>query len=59
MSRNLETRIERLESLANDPLTNFFHELTCQFAASQNMPAPDKQHDVDNALKQLAGYLPN
>ncbi len=59
MSKNLETRIERLESLANDPLTGFFYELTCQFAASQNMPAPDKQHDVDNALKQLAGYLPN
>ena len=59
MSKNLETRIERLESLANDPLTNFFHELTVRFAASQNMPAPDKQHDVDNALKQLSGYLPN
>lgn len=59
MSRSLETRIERLEALANDPLTSFFHELTCQFAASQNMPAPVRQHDVNDALKQLSGYLPN
>ena len=59
MSKNLETRIERLEALAHDPLTNFFHKLTCQFATNQNMPAPEKQHDVNNALKQLSGYLPN
>jgi hypothetical protein len=59
MTRNLESRIERLEALANDPLTSFFHGLTCQFAASQNMSAPKRQHDADDALKQLAGYLPN
>lgn len=59
MSRNLETRIERLEAIAHDPLTGFFHELTVRFAASQNLPAPEKQHDVNNALKQLSDYLPN
>lgn len=59
MPRNLETRIERLEAFAHDPLANLFHDLTARFGISQNMPAPEKQHDVNNALKQLAGYLPN
>ncbi|SET47180.1 hypothetical protein SAMN05216326_12933 [Nitrosomonas marina] len=59
MSRNLETRIERLETLAHDPLTDFFYDLTVRFAASQNMPAPQKQRSVGDALKQLSSYLPN
>ncbi|MBK6957342.1 MAG: hypothetical protein IPH22_02180 [Nitrosomonas sp.] len=57
--KNLKARIAKLETKHSDPLIDAFHESACYFAREQGRPEPERLGDIVEAMKQLAGYLPD